>query len=605
MNGNPFSNRYPENMSCAQIKELFVDEFVDLPNILNHNHHFIWGARGSGKSMLFRYIEACCHADSVKELKQQSLIECPVIPIYYKIASNTLRMVEFVLIDKNYAALLTEHMLIMSIVRLTLNNIKNYEDIQKENKITYVKQIVYDLFGMDVEESVICANKSRVVENEPLEWLDSICQHELNAVLNYLRSTHKNIDVDYHGCIVGYHDFLIPFFELTKDLIGVNNLVFYLLIDEAGRTYEFQQEILNGWIACRNHDVLSIKLTSVRAEYITFYTRDRWSIQNTHDFSETTLNIVHYSKEDYKRKIKKVVQKRFIAYGIEIDDIEKFYPIDSTYQNIIDSEKDKLEKEYVDCKTKETFSEYCSRRLIPKVFQYLSEKHKSPSYSGFEMLVATSAGIIRNFLEPSEMMYDAVTQQNKDLKVMYIPTNIQEEQINKYSEVFFNSIRNVALGNSQDKNLLIKLENLIRALGKYFRARLLMEDLTEGRIFSFAIKQVEKLSYEERRVLQLAEQHDYLQKSFYSGKNGTNAEEWYLLSRKLAPFFKLDPTALKGRIVFSPLDIQTAMENPDQFVKMKMSKLQKRKEEKESEIYQMSLFDDEDDIFYMEELECE
>lgn len=606
MNGNPFSNRYPENMSCDQIKELFVDEFVDLPSILNHNHYFIWGARGSGKSMLFKYIEACCHADSVEELKQQSLINCPIIPIYYKIATNALRMVEFVLIDQNYAALLSEHMLIMSIVRLTLNNIKNYDDVPKENKVKYVKQIVYELFGIEVDDSVLRANKLRTAEEEPLEWLSSICWYELQAVLDYLRNTNKKIDIDYRGCIVGYHDFLIPFFELTKKLVGIENLVFYLLIDEAGRTHEFQQEIINGWIACRNHDVLSIKLTSVKAEYTTFYTRDRWAIQKIHDYSETILNIVHYSKKDYKTKIKKIVQKRFAAYGIEIDDIEEFYPIDGKYQEIIDSEKNKLEKEYADCKTQETFSEYCSRRLMPRVFQYLSGKHKIPScYSGFEMLVATSAGIIRNFLEPSEMMYNAVAEQNKGQKVMNIPASIQEEQINIYSEQFFAGIYNIPLNNKEEKDILLKLENLIRSLGNYFRARLLMKDLTEGRIFSFAIKQVEKLEYKERRVLQLAEQYDYLQKSFYSGKDGTNAEEWYLLSRKLAPFFKLDPTALKGRIVFSPLDIQIAMKNPDQFVKMKMDKLQKRKSEKENKVHQISLFDDEDAILYMEEAEGE
>ena len=61
-----------------QIKDYFVDDFVDLQNIMNHNHHFIWGARGSGKSMLLKYIEASCQADTIEILKQQKLIDCPV-----------------------------------------------------------------------------------------------------------------------------------------------------------------------------------------------------------------------------------------------------------------------------------------------------------------------------------------------------------------------------------------------------------------------------------------------------------------------------------------------------------------------------------------------
>ena len=47
------------------------------------------------------------------------------------------------------------------------------------------------------------------------------------------------------------------------------------------------------------------------------------------------------------------------------------------------------------------------------------------------------------------------------------------------------------------------------------------------------------------------------------------------------------------------------MKNPDQFVKMKMDKLQKVKSEKENEVHQISLFDEEDAILYMEETESE
>ena len=143
------------------------------------------------------------------------------------------------------------------------------------------------------------------------------------------------------------------------------------------------------------------------------------------------------------------------------------------------------------------------------------------------------------------------------------------------------------------------MENLIRALGNYFRERLLTEDLTEGRIFSFTIRQIELLDYSERRVLQLAEQNDYLQKSFYSGKNRKSAEEWYLLSRRLAPFFKLDPTAIKGRVAFSNFDIQMAMNDPDRFVKVKIDKLRKKQSDENN--IQLELFDISDALVYVEE----
>lgn len=593
---NPFSNRYPENMSLEQIKELFVDEFIDIPSVLNHHHHFIWGARGSGKSMLFRYIQAKCYAETILELKEQRIIDCPIFPIYYKISSNTLRIKEFSLLDSNYASLLSEHTIIISIVKVVIENIKRYKDLDKECLNNYVKTVVYELFSIEVMGSIERASNILSVDKDPLEWMNLICNFELQAVSVYLRNICKRVDVTYSGTITGYHDFLIPFLKKTKSLFGIDNLVFYLLIDEAGRSYDFQQEIINGWIACRDHDLFSIKLTSVKAEYVTFFTRDKWQIQNTHDYSESELNIVHYSKMGYKEKLKKVVQKRFAVYGLEMKKIEEFYPVNTNYSNIVKHEKQRLKKEYDRTDCKEDFSVYCSRRLMPAVYQYLSDKHLSPSYSGFDMLVSTSSGIIRNFLEPSRIMYDAVIAEEDKTFVERIPVEIQEEKINDYSKTFLDKIRFIS-SNPEEKNALIYLDNLVKSLGMYFRERLLIKGLTEGRIFSFTIRDEEQLDYEFRKVLQYAEQYDYLQKSFYSGKNGKVTENWYLLSRRLAPVFKIDPTALKGRVSFSVYDIQLAMRNPGEFVKRKIDKLNKSMQNKES--YQISLFDmNFDEILY-------
>ena len=89
--------------------------------------------------------------------------------------------------------------------------------------------------------------------------------------------------------------------------------------------------------------------------------------------------------------------------------------------------------------------------------------------------------------------------------------------------------------------------------------------------------------------MQLAEQYDYLQKSYYSGKNGKVTENWYLLSRRLAPVFKIDPTALKGRVSFSVYDIQLAMRNPSDVVQGKIDKLKNSMQSQENS--QINLFD--------------
>ena len=362
--------------------------------------------------------------------------------------------------------------------------------------------------------------------------------------------------------------------SLTKELFGLDDLVFFLLIDEAGKSYEFQQQILNGWIACRDHSLLSIKMTAIRVEYLTFYTPEKWSIQLTHDYLESSLEVVNYSKEDYKKNIKEIVLRRFKSFGISVDNVESFFPRDVDTIKLIDSEKEKLGFEYKSFGKgkKESFNDYCSRRLMPRVFQILSENKKAPDYSGFDVIVSVSSGIIRNFLVPAERMYDKVKSINGGKEILYIPADIQNEVLYNYSKEFYESIRSrSSFYNKEEYELLTGLENLIKSFGRFFRERLLMKSLSEGRVFSFSIKQSEKLNIRERRVFQLAEQNAYLQKSFVMLKNGAAVEEWYLLSRRLAPFFRLDPTALKGRLEISSKDIDLAMSDPDAFVMKKIN----------------------------------
>lgn len=54
---NPFSVKTPETLTAKDIATLFIDVFSDFPKVLEFNHTFIHGARGTGKSMMLRYLE--------------------------------------------------------------------------------------------------------------------------------------------------------------------------------------------------------------------------------------------------------------------------------------------------------------------------------------------------------------------------------------------------------------------------------------------------------------------------------------------------------------------------------------------------------------------
>src|ERR1700733_921923 len=59
---NPFVVESPEKLDAEEVFELFVEENSGFEVVQRRKHAFIWGPRGSGKSMLLRFLEPKCQA---------------------------------------------------------------------------------------------------------------------------------------------------------------------------------------------------------------------------------------------------------------------------------------------------------------------------------------------------------------------------------------------------------------------------------------------------------------------------------------------------------------------------------------------------------------
>ena len=53
-NTNPFAVTSPEKLTADEAERLFVEVFTDFPQVEKPGNAMILGARGSGKSMMFR-----------------------------------------------------------------------------------------------------------------------------------------------------------------------------------------------------------------------------------------------------------------------------------------------------------------------------------------------------------------------------------------------------------------------------------------------------------------------------------------------------------------------------------------------------------------------
>lgn len=103
------------------------------------------------------------------------------------------------------------------------------------------------------------------------------------------------------------------------------------------------------------------------------------------------------------------------------------------------------------------------------------------------------------------------------------------------------------------------LRNLLLSMGRTFH-EILVSDRSERRVFSVAL--YDSPSAEVAAVLALGVQYGYLHQSTIGNKDGTGRTWLYVLSRRLAPFFLLDPTGFAGYLFVKSSDLERAMRQP-------------------------------------------
>ena len=59
---NPFEIKSAELMELKQVAEEFVQEHTEYAKLASYSHTIVWGSRGSGKSMHFRFMEPLAQA---------------------------------------------------------------------------------------------------------------------------------------------------------------------------------------------------------------------------------------------------------------------------------------------------------------------------------------------------------------------------------------------------------------------------------------------------------------------------------------------------------------------------------------------------------------
>ncbi len=142
---------------------------------------------------------------------------------------------------------------------------------------------------------------------------------------------------------------------------------------------------------------------------------------------------------------------------------------------------------------------------------------------------------------------------------------------------------------ASDEAVVTRLNRLVRSLGGVFR-HILLSDRSERRVFSIAF--VDEPSSELRQALDLGKRYGYFHESTIGNKDGTGRTRLYILSRRLAPLFNLDPTSFAGYLFVRGSLLDEAMANPDVFVRAMEKRISRPSQDEDAlEERQLSLLE--------------
>lgn len=567
---NPFAVQTPEDIRAEDVITLFVNVFTDFHRVPFPEHCFLHGPRGSGKSMMFRFLQPDCQCLHLN----CKVHELPYLGIYVPVKNTSLDLAELMRIEKMHAAvLLNEHFLITYISVKAFGSLAGLQ--YGDDKSGYAQEI--RRFYNDTFVSLLksCGWKGRPAASshftsvsDGFRVIERDCLNVYRKVLRYLKQvSFREEPVPYTDALCGFEDFLLPLFESLRTLSFLPHAPFYLLIDDADNLNLTQTRILNSWVSSRTSSKLSVKI-STQLNYKTYSTVTGRTIDTPHDYTEINIADVYTSQRSpYRNRVEQIVKRRLHAHGIDASP-DEFFPKNEKQEKRITEIAAAIRRKWDTGEGKGyRADDDVSRYARAEYIRSLKGKRKQGStysYAGFSQLVDISSGIVRYFLEAAALMFAREKAAGPTKTPVRIRHQTQSKTVRDLAdEYMFAEFEKIALDDKYRATLSedtvergALLRNLILSMGRTFH-EILVSDRSERRVFSIAL--YDAPSAEVAAVLALGVQYGYLHQSTIGNKDGTGRTWLYVLSRRLAPFFLLDPTGFAGYLFVKSSDLERAM----------------------------------------------
>ena len=564
---NPFSVFTPEGLSAERVVAIFSTEMPGLGNIENAGHAFVIGTRGSGKSILFRYLEPDCQ----RLVTNKSLVELPYLSLYVSFRETQAQISELARFDdKHGEVFFNEHLLVLAIGAQVILRLLNNNPMEHTTLPSDAIQHYNELSGLLSSEQLSVS----VTVEEALRIIAAYLQASYRQAIQYIKKHgFMSEPLVYNGDLFGFDDLLLPIIDFIRAAFQIDKKKpILLLLDDADSLTETQTRIINSWVARRLSTRCSLKIATQITAYKTMVTVYNSRIESPHDYQEINLSDAtsKASENAYRSRIAGIVHRRLNTVDI-IKSADKYFPEDHRQKIAIEREERRLMTEWQAGQGRGYRARDDAYRYArPNYITNLGGDRKSRStysYSGFDQLVHISSGVTRFFLEAAADMYSKSVSLapagNKSID--QIAPNVQNEVVREHANrQMIVDLKDLARDVERlkgDPQQAVQLSNLIKGLGSFFESTLIDRSASERKLFSFAL--TEEPTREIEEVLRLGVRYGYLFQGVIGRKEGAGRAALYILSRRLAPLFNLDPMGFSAYKFFKNDSILTLMNDPD------------------------------------------
>jgi len=567
---NPFEVTTPESMSPGVIAELYVDVIRDIPSIISHGHTFIHGARGTGKSMMLRYLEPSVQK-AAKIVSNYS--ELPFLAIHVPLKTSSFP-VEIGRLSESALYYTAEHLLVSTICSKLFQSISALElsDDNRGELLRLFEGVLSPLLAMAgytpkqvTDQALVCSHIRKCFEDVYAQMISYI-----------RRMSFETGPIPYSGPLLGFVEFMIPLSTEIHKVSFLPSGPLYLMLDDADTIPQYAQQVINSWVSMRTLGDICLKITT-QHQYKTFKTITGRDIESPHDFTDISLSSIYSpSTSKFSSRIGSIISRRFKLCSIDSNP-ESFFPTNAEQDKAIERISLAIKEKWQSgagrsSRESDDLTRYATAEYMVEL---ASRKARSTfSYSGFHSLCCLSDDIIRWFLEPAARMFNEAQSLVKG-KITHIPVAVQDAILQAWSEEFlsedFSKKIQSILTDTQlcedekqcHQRKAVRLYSMINTLGGVFEARLLNQSLAERRVFCFTVAGI--IDSELKEILALGVEWGYLNRSTQGTKEGVGRNPRYILSRRLGPYFKLDVSGFAGNMQVTAEDLKLSYIDPKRF----------------------------------------